>query len=181
MKRRKDEVGNGPAKRKAKREVADRGEEAGKSTAEERGDKGEREAVAVEAERLADWEEGTRWWSVVDEQMSWGSFWCPSWDIDEYLGEAYNDASYGDVVWDYDIWDLGGINEVALFLEKIAMKRRKDEAGNGLAMRKAKREAVDRGEEGGKSIVEERVDEGEREAVAVEAETLADWEEGTRW
>lgn len=115
MKRRKNEAGNGPAmatKRKAKREVVDRGEEAGKSTAEERGDEGERDAVAVEAERLADWEEGTRWWSVVDEQMSWGSFWCPSWDIDEYLGEAYNDAPYGDVVWDYDIWDLGGINEV---------------------------------------------------------------------
>lgn len=114
MKRRKNEAGNGPAmaaKRKAKREV-DRGEEAGKSTAEERGYEGKREAVALEAERLADWEEGTRRWSVADEQMSWGSFWCPSWDIDEYLGEAYNDALYGDVVWDYDIWDLRGINEV---------------------------------------------------------------------
>lgn len=90
MKRRKNEAGNGPAmaaKRKAKREV-DRGEEAGKSTAEERGYEGKREAVALEAERLADWEEGTRRWSVADEQMSWGSFWCPSWDIDEYLGEA---------------------------------------------------------------------------------------------
>ncbi|KAK3009075.1 hypothetical protein RJ639_013632 [Escallonia herrerae] len=48
-----------------------------------------------------------RWKGVVDEQMSWGTLWCPFWDID-FLGEAYD----ADVVWDDDIWGLKGITEI---------------------------------------------------------------------
>ncbi|CAL5419172.1 unnamed protein product [Camellia sinensis] len=107
MKRQRNNTGgNGPAvatKRKAKREV--------KKVAEERRGGGECVEVEVEAEERRDRvDQRPQLWSVADEQMSWGSFWCPSWDM-ECLGEAYN-ALYSDVVWDDDIWDLKGIKEV---------------------------------------------------------------------
>lgn len=62
---------------------------------------------------LMEWEEwcsSSNGWMVGDEQMSWGTFWCPCWDI-EFMGEAYDDL-YNDVVWDDDIWDLKGIKEI---------------------------------------------------------------------
>ncbi|XAR52412.1 hypothetical protein NMG60_11020493 [Bertholletia excelsa] len=61
-------------------------------------------AQAVAA--LLDRDESLQRWSVVEEQMSWGSLWCPSWDI-EYLDEDYNDD-----VWDHDIWNLKSITKV---------------------------------------------------------------------
>jgi len=52
------------------------------------------------------WEEYMPWLGgVVDEQMSWGSTWFPGWDMD-FIGEAFNNALYNDVVWDDDIWNL---------------------------------------------------------------------------
>lgn len=117
MKRQKKVAGNGPAmatRRKEKRKVEEEPVAEKSVVVEEKGDERENVAVAKQAEMSMDWDEGPQWWwGVVDEQMSWGSFWCPSWDI-EYFGEAYADALYSDVVWDYDVWDLGGINEVPL-------------------------------------------------------------------
>ncbi|GAB4828840.1 hypothetical protein Ancab_018500 [Ancistrocladus abbreviatus] len=48
---------------------------------------------------------------VVDEQMSWGAMWFPSWDVD-FMGEDSYHALYMDVIWDDDIWDLRSINQV---------------------------------------------------------------------
>ncbi|GAB4840297.1 hypothetical protein Ancab_021061 [Ancistrocladus abbreviatus] len=48
---------------------------------------------------------------VLDEQMSWGAMWFPSWDVD-FMGEDSHHALYSDVVWDDDIWDLKSINQV---------------------------------------------------------------------
>ncbi|KAI4357816.1 hypothetical protein L6164_001740 [Bauhinia variegata] len=41
---------------------------------------------------------------LVDEQMSWGSLWCPVWDLD-FNAEAFG-TLYSDVLWDDDIWNL---------------------------------------------------------------------------
>ncbi|PSR88279.1 Mucin-3A like [Actinidia chinensis var. chinensis] len=106
MKRQRKMDGNGPAvatRRRSKREVAAEAEE--RKVVEER-----RECWAEAEAVVVYWEEWPGWWSGVDEQMSWGTFWCPSWDI-EYLGEAYN-ALYSDVVWDDDIWHLKEIKDV---------------------------------------------------------------------
>lgn len=46
-------------------------------------------------------------WSWVDEEMRWATSWIPFWEV-EATGDAY-DALYGDVLWDYDIWDLKSI------------------------------------------------------------------------
>lgn len=62
------------------------------------------------AETIKGWEEWPWMNGVVDEQMCWGSFWLPNWDV-EFVGKAYN-VLYGDVVWDDDIWDLKGITQV---------------------------------------------------------------------
>ncbi|CAK9149329.1 unnamed protein product [Ilex paraguariensis] len=121
MKRRQRNVaGNGtPAtKRKVKR-VAEKVEEEEEEVVvvEERKDGGEcvRGPVEENPEMVVEWEEWQCWWSsAVDELMSWGAVWCPFWDVVEFMGEdceAY-DALYSDVVWDYDVWDLKGINEV---------------------------------------------------------------------
>ncbi|GFZ16100.1 hypothetical protein Acr_25g0005090 [Actinidia rufa] len=83
-------------RRRAKSEVAAAEE---RKVVEERREFG----VAAAAAMVLDWEEWPQW-SWVDEQMSWGTFWCPSWDI-EYLGETYN-ALYSDVVWDDDIYGI---------------------------------------------------------------------------
>lgn len=73
-----------------------------------------RDIKAVAQEILMDWEEwsccSSSMWMVGDEQMSWGTCWCPFWDM-ELMGEAYNDL-YSDVVWDEDIWDLKAIKEI---------------------------------------------------------------------
>ncbi|KAL8549459.1 hypothetical protein ACS0TY_008336 [Phlomoides rotata] len=70
-------------------------------------DKGAAEKTAKEAaEKVA--EESAEWaslWSGVDEQMElvWATSWIPFWEVDAY------DVLYGDVLWDYDIWDLKSI------------------------------------------------------------------------
>ncbi|KAI3453032.1 hypothetical protein Pfo_009695 [Paulownia fortunei] len=56
------------------------------------------------AEEMAEW---ASWWSGVDEEMSWATSWIPFWEM-EATGDAY-EALYGDVLWDYDIWDLKAI------------------------------------------------------------------------
>ncbi|KAL0408865.1 UNVERIFIED_CONTAM: hypothetical protein Sradi_1820900 [Sesamum radiatum] len=75
-----------------------------------------KEAVAVEGrreeaeERVPSAEEVAEWaglWSGVDEEMSWATSWCPFWEM-EATGDAY-DALFGDVLWDFDIWDLKAI------------------------------------------------------------------------
>ncbi|KAL7001159.1 hypothetical protein U1Q18_002313 [Sarracenia purpurea var. burkii] len=108
MKKRRNVAGKGTAvatKAKEKREAAEAAEAAAAATEEDVA------KVAEKSREGAVAEERPRWlWSAADEQMSWGSFWCPSWDI-EYLGEAYN-ALYSDVVWEDDVWDLKGIKEV---------------------------------------------------------------------
>ncbi|KAL2233361.1 UNVERIFIED_CONTAM: hypothetical protein Sindi_1516100 [Sesamum indicum] len=77
-----------------------------------------KEAVAVAVEgrreeaedRVPSAEEVAEWaglWSGVDEEMSWATSWCPFWEM-EATGDAY-DALFGDVLWDFDIWDLKAI------------------------------------------------------------------------
>lgn len=39
-------------------------------------------------------------WSGVYEEMPWATSWIPFWEVDAY------DVLYGDVLWDYDIWDF---------------------------------------------------------------------------
>ncbi|XP_057810651.1 uncharacterized protein LOC131025067 [Salvia miltiorrhiza] len=60
------------------------------------------EKVAGE-ERKAAAEEWFSWWSGVDEEMPWATSWIPFWEVEAY------DALYGDVLWDYDIWNLKGL------------------------------------------------------------------------
>ncbi|KAM7468354.1 hypothetical protein LguiB_015916 [Lonicera macranthoides] len=73
---------------------------------------GEVVAAAAAAEVVVEWEEWGLWnTSVVDEQMSWDTYWCPLWDM-ELIGEAYVNELYGEVVWDEDIWDLKAINHI---------------------------------------------------------------------
>ncbi|XP_052199975.1 uncharacterized protein LOC127806619 [Diospyros lotus] len=104
MKRQRSTGESRPPARKAKRREE---EKAVAAVEEEEKKKREcrREHVAAEEEAEA------RWWSAADEQMSWGAFWCPSWDIEYLAGEAYN-TLYSDVAWDDDIWDLRAINQV---------------------------------------------------------------------
>lgn len=92
--------GNGRAGKRKKRKVEE----------ERRG--GVEEVAAAAAEVVVEWEEWGLWSSsVVDEQMSWGTCWCPLWDM-ELMDEAYVNELYGDVVWDEDIWDLKAINHI---------------------------------------------------------------------
>ncbi|XP_030499119.2 uncharacterized protein LOC115714528 [Cannabis sativa] len=63
-----------------------------------------------ESEGLLGWEENW-WWPwlsgvVVDEQMSWGAFWLPFWDVEN--GEDFSHSLFSDVFWDDDIWGLRG-------------------------------------------------------------------------
>lgn len=71
-------------------------------------------AMAAESD-LVGWDDEESWWpwlsGLVDEQMSWGSFWLPFWDVEFMQGEAYN-MFVGDVIWDDDIWGIRGIKEV---------------------------------------------------------------------
>lgn len=80
--------------------------------------KGMKEAKEVAAEEVPgerkEAEEGTpaaaEWasfWSGVYEEMPWATSWIPFWEVDAY------DVLYGDVLWDYDIWDFKGINGLA--------------------------------------------------------------------
>ncbi|KAA8532707.1 hypothetical protein F0562_032740 [Nyssa sinensis] len=118
MKRQRSTItGNGTAAttKKGRAENEKGNEEVGKVVVEEEEERtNDRESVAVavaSAEVLMEWDDQwPRWCSVGDEQMSWGSSWCPFWDLD-FMGEAYN-ALYSDVAWDDDIWNLKGINEV---------------------------------------------------------------------
>lgn len=64
------------------------------------------ENVMVWEENYWPWMSGSM---VVDEQMSWGSIWLPSWDV-EFMGEACN-ALFSDVFCDDDIWGIRGIKE----------------------------------------------------------------------
>lgn len=63
----------------------------------------ERKEDIPSAEEMAEW--GSLW-SGVDEEMPWATSWIPFWEV-EATGDAY-DALYGDVLWDYDIWNLKG-------------------------------------------------------------------------
>ncbi|KAK6116336.1 hypothetical protein DH2020_049798 [Rehmannia glutinosa] len=63
-----------------------------KEVAEER-----KTAAETAEEEVAEW---ASLWSGVDEEMSWATSWIPFWEMDAY------DALYGDVLWDFDIWDL---------------------------------------------------------------------------
>ncbi|KAL1568434.1 hypothetical protein AAHA92_00050 [Salvia divinorum] len=58
------------------------------------------EKVTAEEERKVVEEE---WWSGVYEDMPWATSWIPFWEVEAY------DALYGDVLWDFDIWDFKGI------------------------------------------------------------------------
>lgn len=55
-------------------------------------------------------EEGWCWLRgrEVDEQMSWGYMTMPKWGV-EFVDECYGDV-FGDVVWDFDIWNLKTVN-----------------------------------------------------------------------
>lgn len=75
--------------------------EAAATTVEERKNEG---FVVVEMAEMAELEEWAGLWSGVDEEMSWATCWCPFWEM-EAIEDAY-DALYGDVLWDFDIWDL---------------------------------------------------------------------------
>lgn len=71
-------------------------------------------AVAAMDIVLMEWEEWcscSTAWMVGDEQMSWGTCWCPLWDV-EFLGKAAYEDMYNDVVWDDDIWDLKSIKHI---------------------------------------------------------------------
>ena len=75
-----------------------------------------RPAAAMAPESgLVGWDDEENWWpslsGTVDEQMSWGSFWLPFWDVEFMQGEALN-MLVGDVIWDDDIWGIRGIKEV---------------------------------------------------------------------
>lgn len=110
------------ASKKAKREVllVEKGKEdiLGK-VVEERRDGGDHHhhpnhQMGMEVgENAMGWEENYWPWmggsTVVDEQMSWGSIWLPSWDV-EFMGEAWN-ALFSDVLCDDDIWGIRGIKE----------------------------------------------------------------------
>ncbi|KAL7110578.1 hypothetical protein ACP275_05G034700 [Erythranthe tilingii] len=66
--------------------------------------------AAVLEELAADWADLC---SGVEEEMPWASSWIPFWEM-EPTGDAY-EALYGDVLWDFDIWDLKSIGNVAPF------------------------------------------------------------------
>ncbi|KAF3431870.1 hypothetical protein FNV43_RR26606 [Rhamnella rubrinervis] len=70
-------------------------------------------AVADDQNVVMGWEESYWPWMsggvVVDEQMSWGSIWLPSWDM-EFMGEGYN-GLFSDVLCDDDIWGIRGVKE----------------------------------------------------------------------
>ncbi|XP_047957503.1 uncharacterized protein LOC125203234 [Salvia hispanica] len=60
--------------------------------------------VAVEkAEEEERKEVEEEWWSGVYEEMPWATSWIPFWEVEAY------DALYGDVLWDFDIWDFNGL------------------------------------------------------------------------
>lgn len=62
-------------------------------------------------EMVMGWDEWPCSWAAVDEQMSWGTCWSPSWDMEFIDGETFH-ALYDDVVWEDDIWDLKDIKNV---------------------------------------------------------------------
>ncbi|KAB1221064.1 hypothetical protein CJ030_MR3G018951 [Morella rubra] len=97
-------------KKKAKREVGKGKEEVGEVEEGRREDRDQTGLLV--AESVIGWEEHYCPWlgGAVDEQMSWGSFWLPVWDI-EFISEAYS-TFFGDVVWDDDIWNMRSIKEV---------------------------------------------------------------------
>lgn len=70
-------------------------------------------AAADDQNVVMGWEENYWSWMtggvVVDEQMSWGSIWLPSWDM-EFMGEGYN-GLFSEVLCDDDIWGIRGIKE----------------------------------------------------------------------
>ncbi|KAJ4847931.1 hypothetical protein Tsubulata_031374 [Turnera subulata] len=72
---------------------------------------GEISTAVMSQENLVGLEDQWPSWSVVDEQMSWGSIWLPIWDV-EYMGEASHSEMFSDVAWDDDIWNLKGINTI---------------------------------------------------------------------
>ncbi|KAJ7943157.1 Mucin-3A like [Quillaja saponaria] len=95
------------ANKKAKRKDENVKEIVGKEgLEEERRDDGNMGLVGA-AENVMGYQENCYWpWlsNFVDEQMSWGSIWLPIWDMD-LMGEAFA-ASFSDVAWDDDIWNL---------------------------------------------------------------------------
>ncbi|KAF5468566.1 hypothetical protein F2P56_012709 [Juglans regia] len=98
------------SKKKAKREVEIKEEDVGEQRRKGSDDSASR-FVAAAPENVMGWEEYCPWLGgAVDEQMSWGSFWLPFWDV-EFICEAYT-TFFGDVVWDDDIWNVMGIKEV---------------------------------------------------------------------
>lgn len=80
-------------KKKAKAPAVEEAKEAAEKVAEEW-----KEGCVPTAEEVAEW---TGLWSGVEEEMPWASSWIPFWET-----EANYDALYGDVLWDFDIWDL---------------------------------------------------------------------------
>lgn len=95
-------------------DVVAMGKKKGKQEGEQKMEKEERKENRDISEGTTTIREGVNWnWEeympwlggVVDEQMSWGSTWFPGWDMD-FMGEAFNNALYNDVVWDDDIWNL---------------------------------------------------------------------------
>ncbi|KAJ8570151.1 hypothetical protein K7X08_006728 [Anisodus acutangulus] len=102
-------------KKKAKRVVEKHSEEV--KTEEEQRNINGGGSVVKEMELMGDQCDNNwinKWicsWNMVDEQMSWGTCWSPIWDI-EFMGEAYVNNLYNDVLWDDDVWDLKAIKEV---------------------------------------------------------------------
>ncbi|KAG8382899.1 hypothetical protein BUALT_Bualt05G0127700 [Buddleja alternifolia] len=91
----KRQRGNRPTK-VTKKKLAVKAEEAAEEKVEERRDTKDSVATVEETAECASI------WSGVDEEMSWATSWCPFWEL-EAMGDA---VLFGDVLWDYDIWDL---------------------------------------------------------------------------
>ncbi|KAG2666780.1 hypothetical protein I3760_15G080800 [Carya illinoinensis] len=74
--------------KKAKREVEIKGEDVGEQRMKGSDDPASR-FLAAAPDNVLCWEEYCPWMGgAVDEQMSWGSFWLPFWDV-EFICEAY--------------------------------------------------------------------------------------------
>ncbi|CAA7035306.1 unnamed protein product [Microthlaspi erraticum] len=55
---------------------------------------------------------------VVDEMMTWSTFWLPScWDV-EFVEKNYG-VLFGDVVWEDDLWNLNTSNQQLPPLDEI--------------------------------------------------------------
>lgn len=92
MKRQSGSQGrNERAGKKKAKAVTEGGAAAKEAAVEER--KEAEEGVLVAAEMAS-------FWSGVYEEMPWATSWIPFWEVDAY------DVLYGDVLWDYDIWDF---------------------------------------------------------------------------